>query len=321
MYLWSDVRHRSKSQRSAAGEQLMDAFALWRSLFRESPTAEQKRAGEVRCVAEQKEVEERNESAAKTVRRLVRVLQAERGAKQKEPKKKARWKRIHKVLKGGNAMLGMIPYHAKVKWGMSAQKKDGYRLSKVIPRVTVEAKALDWIWEGRVYREAGKTKAEIHKPSGGQADINNISINWTTAEGWTAVDNVTGRRTRPMSRIMGAVACITLVWVYPEMLQLTLEHAKASSQGGTVYWVLLGATVMLVGLIGWYIWLAYKTQPSGFEHMLTGLGKMLEKSKENGEQSKQEGEEQEPEDGGKRSTEPSREAEQGSTKSKDRQTH
>ena len=299
----------------------MDAFALWRLLFGESLTAEQKRAGEVRCVAEQKEVEERNESAAKTVRRLVRVLQAGRGAKQKEPNKKAGWKRMHKVLKGGNAVLGIIPYHAKVKWGMSVQKKDGYRLSKMIPRVTVEAKALDWIWEGRVYHEAGKIKAEMHKPRGGQVDINNILINWTTAEGWIAVDNATGRRTRPMSRIMGAVACISLVWVYPEMLQLVLEHEKESSQGGTVYWMLLGATVMLVGLIGWYIWLAYKSQPSGLEHMLTGLGRMLEKSKENDEQSKQEREEQEPEDGRERSTEPSREAEQGSTKSKDRQTH
>ena len=266
-------------------------------------------------------LQERNESAAKSVGRLIRVLQAGRGIKQKEPKKKPRWNRIHEVLKGGNAVLGMIPYHAEVKWGMSAQKKDEYRLSKVIPRVSIEAKALDWIWEGRVYREAGKTKAEMHRPRGGQVDINNISVNWTPAEGWTAVDNATGRRTRPMSRIMGAVACISLVWVYPEMLQLTLEHGKESSQGGTVYYVLLGATVMLVGLIGWYIWLACNSQPSGFEHMLTGLGKMLEKSKENGEHNKQEGEEQRPEDGGERSTEPSQGAEQESTKSKDRQTH
>ena len=124
-----------------------------------------------------------------------------------------------------------------------------------------------------------------------------------------------------MSRIMGAVACISLVWVYPEMLQVTLEHAKESSRGGTVYWVLLGATVMLVGLIGWYIWLAYKTQPSGFEHMLTGLGKMLEKSKENGEQNIQEGEERKPEEREERSTEPPPGVEQESAKSEDPRTH
>ena len=159
MYLSSEVCHRSKSQRPAPGEQLVDAFALWRRLFGGRPTAAQKRVGEIRCAAEQKEVEERNESAAKSVRRLIHALQAERGAEQKEPKQKPGWERIHKVLKGGNAMLGMIPYHAKVKWGMTASKNDRYRLSKVVPRVTVEAKALDWIWEGRGLPRIRKDKS------------------------------------------------------------------------------------------------------------------------------------------------------------------
>ena len=84
--------------------------------------------------------------------------------------------------------------------------------------------------------------------------------------------------------------------------------------------VLMGATFMLVVLIGWYIWLAYKTQPSGLEHMLAGLGKMLEKSNENDERSKKEGVGRRPEDTRESLTEPSQEVQQGSTKTADRQT-
>ena len=58
--------------------------------------------------------------------------------------------------------------------------------------------------------------------------------------------------------------CGTLIVTFPKMLDLTFGHAENIEEPAIAYSLLAGTTLLLSGLIAWYMWLAYKAKPSGF---------------------------------------------------------
>lgn len=83
-----------------------------------------------------------------------------------------------------------------------------------------------------------------------------------------------------MPRFVAAVLCATLIWFYPDILSITLEHAAQTEQYVLVYSMLTVVTIVLSGLIALYIWLGYKAGPSGLEHALRQFAKTLGKDRE-----------------------------------------
>ena len=86
-----------------------------------------------------------------------------------------------------------------------------------------------------------------------------------------------------MPKIVAAILCGTLIVVYPQILELTLAHAASAKNPNVIYLVLCLVTAMLVSLVGFYMWVGYKSRPSGFENILKQLGRSM--GEKNGKES------------------------------------
>ena len=84
-----------------------------------------------------------------------------------------------------------------------------------------------------------------------------------------------------MPKFIAAMLCGTLIMTFPKMLDLTLGHAENMEEPSIAYILLAGAILLFVGLIAWYMWLAYKATPSGFSDVLRKFANSLG-DKENG---------------------------------------
>ena len=83
-----------------------------------------------------------------------------------------------------------------------------------------------------------------------------------------------------MPRVVAAMLCGTLIWVYPKLLEIVLAHAERTERYALAYSTLAGVTAMLTGLVGFYMWLGFKSGPSGLEHTLRGFAASLGKDSE-----------------------------------------
>ena len=92
-----------------------------------------------------------------------------------------------------------------------------------------------------------------------------------------------------MPRVVAAMLCGTLIWVYPRLLELMLAHAERTERYALAYSTLAGITAMLTGLVGVYMWLGYKSGPSGLEHTLRGFAETLGKDSKDGTDTIKEG--------------------------------
>ena len=220
-------------------------------------------------------MEERDRSEGQRVAQELRRLQ--RSWRGEEPKREEK-RGIRKWRAQADRIRGLIPYNGRMQWGIRNWRVRGEEWQIGIPYIQAEAISLDFIWQVRVSRENGRIRWEARTPWTSRPQLERIEIRWTPEEGWTAVDPATGWRSRPVPRLMAGIACISMVWVYPELLQLMLEGAKSSQEPMRVYGLSLIGTMVMVGLVAWALWLAHRAEPSGLVHMLKGLGNMLQAS-------------------------------------------
>lgn len=87
-----------------------------------------------------------------------------------------------------------------------------------------------------------------------------------------------------MPRVVAAMLCGTLIWVYPKLLEIVLAHAEKTERYILVYSTLAAVTAMLTGLVGFYMWLGYKSGPSGLEHTLRALAATFGKDSKDGDE-------------------------------------
>ena len=175
----------------------------------------------------------------------------------------------------------MVPYRARLNWGLTLSKEHGYHPLKGIPFLTAQVTTLDYVWTGEVYREGGRVRAVWTDP---RATDETVEVKWTPSEGWTARGSQSGRRTRPLPKFIAAILCATLIWVYPDILRIALEHAEKANEPTHVYLLLVALTLALVVMIGIYMWFCYKAQPTGLDKVLAGLGRSIGR-KDKGEDS------------------------------------
>lgn len=172
-----------------------------------------------------------------------------------------------------NTIYGLLPYSAKLNWGVQLNKTDGYDPRKAIPYVTVQITTLDYVWNPRLSREHGRLHMSWTKT--GTTD-KRIGVQWTPTEGWTIRRSDSGRRTRPLPKFIAAMLCGTLIWVYPDILRITLAHAEKANQPTQVYVLLTVVTFTLAVMIGIYMWFCYKAQPTGLDQLLAKFGNKSE---------------------------------------------
>lgn len=176
-----------------------------------------------------------------------------------------------------------IPYSVSISPSLKLKKENKYRISRESPLIQVEFRSLDRI--SRLKIQPVKPWIEYQGPRRKSED-SHVSLSWTTSEGWYIVGTQTGRRTRPMPRLMGAFLCGTLVWFYPDILRIVLAHAEKTERFILAYLTLAGATLTLAGLIGFYMWLGFRSGPSGLEHALRQFSKVFGKTSEEEEMAK-----------------------------------
>ncbi len=171
-----------------------------------------------------------------------------------------------------DSVIGWIPYHVSFEPGFVLEKKNKYRFTKASPRFKIQLRSLDRV--SRVNLQLVKPWFGYQGPSRGQRDIN-VILRWTSYEGWWIEGEQTGRRTRPMPRLVGALLCGTLILMYPELLRIVLTHAEKTERYVLAYVTLAGVTLTLAGLVGFYMWLGFKSGPSGLEHALKQFSKVF----------------------------------------------
>ena len=171
-----------------------------------------------------------------------------------------------------DGVIGCIPYHASVKHSLFLEKKNKYRVTIASPRLNFQLRSLDRIFG--VNLQLVKPWVEYQGSRREQQD-SNVSLRWTPNEGWWIEGQQTGRRTRPMPRLVGALLCGALIWTYPELLEIVLTHAEKTKRYVWAYTALGGVTLALVGLVGFYMWLGFKSGPSGLEYALKRFSKVF----------------------------------------------
>ena len=171
-----------------------------------------------------------------------------------------------------DGVIGCIPYHASVKHSLVLEKKNKYSVTIASPRLNVQLRSLDRIF--RVNLQLVKPWVEYQGSRRKQQDTN-VSLRWTFNEGWWIEGQQTGRRTRPMPRLVGALLCGALIWTYPELLEIVLTHSEKTKRYVWAYIALGGVTLALVGLVGFYMWLGFKSGTSGLEYALKRFSKVF----------------------------------------------
>ena len=165
-----------------------------------------------------------------------------------------------------NRVIGAIPYSLACRTKLELQKENWYRPTRDSFFIQLEWKSLDWIFNFRIIPRSPWIYREKKKGS---------HVNWSTDEGWWIEDGETGRRTRPMPKIVAAILCGTLIVVYPQILELTLAHAASAKNPNMIYLVLCLVTALLVSLVAFYMWVGHKSRPSGLENILKQLGRSM----------------------------------------------
>lgn len=170
-----------------------------------------------------------------------------------------------------NRVIGAIPYSVVCSARVELHKANRFKLTRDSFYIRLVWKSLDWILNYRILlrspwiRRERRTEAYVH---------------WTSDEGWWIEDGKTGRRTRPMPKIIAAILCGTLIVVYPQILEVALAHAATAKDPNSIYLVLCLVTALLVSLVAFYMWVSHKSRPSGFEAILKGLGRSMGENKE-----------------------------------------
>ena len=170
---------------------------------------------------------------------------------------------------------GRVPYSVKLHWGFTVFKTDWYNPRKGIPYVTLEVTSLDYVRTAQLSLKGARLHFSWSKP---KSRDEKMALHWSPTEGWTARGGVTGRRTRPLPKFIAAMLCGSLIWVYPDILRISLEHAEKASEPTHVYWLLVSVTVALVCMVGMYMWFCFKSTPTGLDKFLATLGNRSEGS-------------------------------------------
>ena len=173
-------------------------------------------------------------------------------------------------------IFGEIPYRVSVKRQLVLEKKNRYRPARNSPRLQIELWSLDRV--SRIELKLVKPWIVYQGPRLKRHD-SEIHLRWTPDEGLWIEGAQTGRRTRPMPRLVAAVLCGVLILTYPEILQIILEHAEKTEKFALAYTILAGATFVLAGLIAFYMWLGFRSGPSGLEYVLRQFSKVFGESK------------------------------------------
>ena len=89
-----------------------------------------------------------------------------------------------------------------------------------------------------------------------------------------------------MPRVLAVILCGLLFRVYPEILRIMLDHAEKTARHGLLYTMLAGTTIVFAGLVGLYMFLGYRSGPSGFEDALRKFSKVFRNDKEQNDKRK-----------------------------------
>ena len=176
---------------------------------------------------------------------------------------------------GVRNVIGSIPYSVAIWPSLRLKKEDGYRLTSASPAVELALRSLDRIV--RVKAQAVRPWIEYQGPGRHRRD-SHVSLAWNLSEGWWIEGKQTGRRTRPMPRLVGALLCGVLIWVYPDILKIVLAHAETTERFFWAYGTLALGTIVLASLIAFYLWLGFKSGPSGLGHALREFAKNMRTS-------------------------------------------
>lgn len=170
-----------------------------------------------------------------------------------------------------NRVIGAIPYRLACTPQIEVRKENWYKPTRDSFSIRLEWKSLDWIFNFRIIPRSPWIYRE--KKTGSY-------VRWSSNEGWWIENGETGRRTRPMPKLLAAILCGTLIVVYPQILEVTLDHAASATNANVVYFILCMVTTLLVALIGFYMWVGHKSRPSGLEHILKQLGRSMGEDKD-----------------------------------------
>ena len=165
-----------------------------------------------------------------------------------------------------NRAIGAIPYSVAFTPKIELRKENWYRPTRDSFYIQLEWKSLDWIFNFRIVPRSPWIYRE--KKTGS-------FVNFSIDEGWWMENGETGRRTRPMPKVLAAILCMTLIVVYPKILEVTLAHAGTANNPNVIYAILCLVTTLFVVLIAFYIWVGHKSRPSGFENILKQLGRSM----------------------------------------------
>ena len=174
-------------------------------------------------------------------------------------------------------ILGMIPYGVSLGPTLTLERKHGYRPTGRSLSVKAKLKSLTRIWQINLRMTKPWVEYQGWGPRRRDTELN---LGWTPVEGWYVEGRQTGRRTSPMPRLVAAALCGAFIWVYPEILNITLEHATKTERYVLAYLMLAVVTIVLSSLIALYMWLGYKSGPSGLEYALRQLSKVFGKDRE-----------------------------------------
>lgn len=165
-----------------------------------------------------------------------------------------------------------IPYSLRMEPKLVLERKNRYRISTASPRLQIELRSPNRI--SRLKLLLVRPWVAYQGPRWESHD-STVRVCWSTDEGWWIEGVQTGRRTSPMPRVLGALLCGGLIWIYPTVLQIMLTHAEKTSRYALTYAMLSGVTLVLSGLVALYMWFGVKSGPSGFEHALRQMSKVF----------------------------------------------
>lgn len=174
-------------------------------------------------------------------------------------------------------LIQKVPYSGRIRfvWRFKTRGKSATR--RVVPRIEVELKSLD-----RVSKLTIQTmKPWVSYYGLGRLVDTSVKICWSPIRGWWIEGEQTGRRTKPMPRVISAILCLALIWVFPDILATLLEHAGSTSEYLSVYWLVFGLTSIFSVLIGWYMWIGLKAGPSGLGYAIRQFAEHLKDKEEN----------------------------------------
>lgn len=83
-----------------------------------------------------------------------------------------------------------------------------------------------------------------------------------------------------MTHFLAAVLCVTLIATFPKLLTIAFDYVKGVEETFMAYILLISMTLILPGLIAYFMWIGHRAQSSGFDELLHALGKSIGREKE-----------------------------------------